>query len=453
LINLGREVRSEEFAMKSYTDEQQVVAIAGHVIIKKILADYHGPVAVRLWNGELAVGDESAPCTIVFNHPSVLRQLILHRDVVHVAEDYLAEEADIEGDVECLFDLVSYMRDLVLPWSTKLRLMRQALTLPNHPHDKSAQSLRAGRAKRHNTKQSIAHHYDVGNDFYRLWLDQEMVYSCAYFSNPDQTLDDAQRDKLDYICRKLRLTPGETLLDIGCGWGALVCWAAKQYGVKAHGITLSEQQVAYAKERIHKEGLDDQVTVELLDYRDLPSDARYDRVVSVGMFEHIGVDNFPLYFEIIKRVLAPGGLFLNHGITNDTGWQDTPITRFINSYVFPDGELARIGDVITAMENAGFEIIDVEGLRRHYAMTLRCWVKALEENKKQIVDIVGEATYRVWRLYMEGSAYYFNEGAINVFQALAGHDREPLTVGLRRDELYEKGCECQPACLSSGDEP
>jgi cyclopropane-fatty-acyl-phospholipid synthase len=434
--------------MKNDTGKQQAVAATGHLILKQILAGYHGPVAVRLWDGELAVGHANAPCTIIFNQPSVLRQLVLHRNVVHVAEDYLAGEVDIEGDVERLFDLVSYMRDLVLPWSTKLRLMRQAFSLPRHHHNKSAREIRAGRAERRNTKQSIAHHYDVGNDFYKLWLDREMVYSCAYFSGVDQTLDDAQKDKLDYICRKLRLTPGETLLDIGCGWGALVCWAARQYGVKAHGITLSEQQVAYANERIRKQGLEDQVTVELRDYRDLPSGARYDRVVSVGMFEHIGVANFPTYFNTIKRVLAPGGLFLNHGITNDTGWQDTPITRFINSYVFPDGELARIGDVITAMENAGFEIIDVEGLRRHYAMTLRCWVKALEANKKRAVDVVGEATYRVWRLYMEGSAYYFNEGSINVFQALAGHDREPLTVGLRRDELYEKGCECEPVCAS-----
>lgn len=306
--------------MKSYTDKRQRVAMAGQLIIKNILSDYRGRVAVRLWNGDLAVGKENAPCTLVFNHPSVLRQLILHRDVVHVAEDYLAEKADIEGDAECLFDLVSYMRDLVLPWPTRLRLMRQALSLPSHESNKSALAIRAGRAERQNTKESIAHHYDVGNDFYKLWLDQEMVYSCAYFSGVEQTLDDAQRDKLDYICRKLRLTPGETLLDIGCGWGALVCWAARKYGVKAHGITLSEQQVAYAKERIHREGLDGQVTIELRDYRNLPSDARYDRVVSVGMFEHIGVKNFPLYFATIKRVLAPGGLFLNHGITNDTGW-------------------------------------------------------------------------------------------------------------------------------------
>ncbi len=430
--------------MKNYSANQQTVATSGHFILQQILADYHGSVAIRIWDGKLAVGHEDAPCTVTFTEPSVLRHLVLHRNVVRLAEGYLAERTNIEGDAESLFDLVCYMRDLSMPWSTRLRVMRQAFKLPNHHGENSNQAMSAGRTERKNTKQSIAHHYDVGNDFYRLWLDPEMVYSCAYFSDTDQSLGDAQRDKLDYICRKLRLTPDETLLDIGCGWGALVCWAARQYGVQAHGITLSEQQAAYAQERIHNEGLEDLVTVELRDYRDLPNDARYDRVVSVGMFEHIGVVNFPRYFSTIKRVLTPGGLFLNHGITNDTGWQDTPITRFINSYVFPDGELTRIGHVIDAMEEAGFEIVDVEGLRRHYAITLRRWVAALEANKAHAVEIVGEATYRVWRLYMAGSAHYFDQGSINVYQVLAGHDREPLTVGLRRDELYEKGCECWP---------
>ena len=434
-----------------HTGNQHAVAAAGRLILQQVLAGYSGPVAVRLWNGELAIGHQDAPCIVIFNQPAVLRSLVLRRNVVRLAEDYLAEEADIEGDAELLFDLVSYMRDLVLPWPTKLRVMRQAFRLPRRHREEITQTKRAAPAEQHNTRQSIAHHYDVGNDFYRLWLDKEMVYSCAYFSSADQALDNAQQDKLDYICRKLRLTPGQTLLDIGCGWGALVCWAAQQYGVKAHGITLSKQQAIYARERIRKEGLKGQVTVELLDYRDLADGTCYDRVVSVGMFEHIGVSNFPRYFSVIKRVLAPGGLFLNHGITNDTGWQDTPITRFINGYVFPDGELTRISNVIHAMEEAGFEIIDVEGLRRHYALTLRCWVKALQANRARAVDIVGEATYRVWRLYMEGSAYYFNEGSINIFQALAGHDREPLTVGLRRDDLYEKGCECWPACSDIAD--
>ncbi|MFV2060086.1 MAG: class I SAM-dependent methyltransferase, partial [Gammaproteobacteria bacterium] len=416
--------------MKNPPDIKFREAAAGHQIMKKILGGYHGSVAIQLWDGKLAVGQKNAACTVVIKHPGVLRELVFYRNVVHLAEDYLMQDIDINGDIECLFDLVSYLGDVKMSWSTKLSILRLAFKLPGFQHDNNVHAIRAGRSRRGNTKKSISHHYDVGNDFYKLWLDKEMVYSCAYFSDTDQKLESAQQDKLDYICKKLRLVPDQTLLDIGCGWGALICWAAKKYGVRAHGITLSEQQFAYAKERIRKEGLQDKVTVELRNYVDLPEDVFYDRVVSVGMFEHIGVDNFPVYFKTIKRVLSPGGLFLNHGITTDNGWQDTPLTRFINRYVFPDGELARISSVNTAMEDAGFEIVDVEGLRRHYAITLRRWIKALEENKDKAVAIVGEATYRVWRLYMSGSAYHFDDGNINVYQVLAGHDREPLSVGL-----------------------
>ncbi|NOX09678.1 MAG: class I SAM-dependent methyltransferase [Gammaproteobacteria bacterium] len=428
-----------------FTEKKMQQSIeTGQRILSLVLADYHGPVAIRLWDGELAMGKDDAPCTVVLNQPSMLRGLVLHKNVMQLAEAYLAGEADIEGDAEVLFNLVSHMRDLILPWSVKWRVLRQALSLPATLHGgvEEAEAVRAKPDTHKNTQKSIAHHYDVSNDFYQMWLDREMVYSCAYYPEVDRSLDNAQQEKLDYICKKLRLTPGQTLLDIGCGWGALVCWAARHYGVKAHGITLSEQQYQYACERIKKEGLEGQVTVELRDYRDLPEDARYDRIVSVGMFEHIGVANFPLYFEIIKRALKSGGLFLNHGITNDTGWRDTPITRFINGYVFPDGELARISTVIDAMEQAGFEVVDVEGLRRHYALTLRGWVQGLEANKERAIAEVGEASYRVWRIYMAGSAYYFDEGSINVFQVLAGHDREPLAIALRRDELYAKGCEC-----------
>lgn len=415
----------------------------GHEIIKKTLSNYLGPVAIRLWDGTLAAGQKEAACTVIIKHPGILRELVLYRNVVKLAENYLTQDIDIDGDIECLFDLTSYLAELNMSWTTKLSLLRLVLKLPRYKYDNGVNSIRAGRSRRRNSQKSISHHYDVGNDFYNLWLDKEMVYSCAYFSDKDQTIDSAQQDKLDYICKKLRLTPGQTLLDIGCGWGALISWAAKNYGVKAHGITLSKQQFAYAKERIRNEGLQDSVTVELRNYINLPNDVQYDRVVSVGMFEHIGVKNFPAYFETIKRVLTSGGLFLNHGITTDNGWQDTPLTRFINRYVFPDGELARINTVLKAMENAGFEIIDVEGLRYHYALTLRRWIKALEQNKNKAIAVVGEATYRVWRLYMSGSAYHFDDGNINVYQVLAGHHRQPLSVGLRRDELYEKSCECK----------
>ncbi len=415
---------------------------AGHQILKIILANYKGTVAIRLWDGELVIDQSNVTCTIMIKHPGVLRELILYRNIVHLAENYLMKNIDIDGDIESLFDLTSYFETLDISWRNKLKILRLALKLPSFQPNTKVHTLRAGRSRKLNSSNSIAHHYDVGNDFYNLWLDKEMVYSCGYFSNINQSLNNAQQDKLDYICKKLRLTPKQTLLDIGCGWGALICWAAKNYNVKSHGITLSKQQFSYVKNKIHKEGLENLVTVELLNYVDLPKNKRYDRIVSIGMFEHIGVANFPIYFDTIKNILAPGGLFLNHGITIDNGWQDTPITRFINSYVFPDGELTRISKVNVAMEDAGFEIIDVESLRRHYALTLRHWIKYLEENKKKAVNLVGEAAYRVWRLYMSGSAYHFDDGNINVYQVLVGHDREPLSIGLRRDELYEKGCEC-----------
>lgn len=414
--------------------------VAGREILECLLAGYGGPVAVRLWNGERVHGKADAPCTVIFRQPSVLRHLVLHQDLVHLAESYVARELDVEGDMVSLFGLTEHAHELHFSWPDKWRILRRILRLPRSQTSGSL-AVRGGRTvQHHNTKESVAHHYDVSNDFYRLWLDPEMVYSCAYFRNPDQSLASAQQEKLDYICRKLRLEPGQQLLDIGCGWGALAIWAARHYGVQVHGITLSEQQHRYASERVRREGLAGQVGIELRDYRDLPEGARYDRIVSVGMFEHIGVANFPLYFGTVKRVLKPGGLFLNHGITNDTGWRDTPLTRFMNRYVFPDGELARISDVEDAMEQAGFEIIDVEGLRYHYALTLHHWVQALQTHREQAVAIVGEATYRVWRLYMAGCAYYFNEGSINVYQVLTGSAHQPLATPLRRDDLYKKDC-------------
>jgi len=416
------------------------VVVAGREILEYLLAGYDGSVAVCLWNGERVHGDVDAPCTVVFRQPSVLRHLVLHRDLVHLAEPFLAGELDLQGDMESLFDLTQHVSTLHFSWLGKWRLLRCALQLPGS-RTSDLHAIRDRRSMQHNnTKQSIAYHYDVSNDFYRLWLDPEMVYSCAYFRDSDQSLASAQQEKLDYICRKLRLKPDQQLLDIGCGWGALAIWAARHYGVQVHGITLSEQQYHYTKERVLSEGLSEQVSIELRDYRDLSEEDRYDRVVSVGMFEHIGVANFPLYFGVVKRVLKPGGLFLNHGITNDTGWRDTPITRFMNRYVFPDGELARISHVGDAMEQAGFEIIDVEGLRRHYALTLRRWVQALEKQHEQAVAMVGDATYRVWRLYMAGCAYYFGEGSINIYQVLASPVHQPLATPLRRDDLYEKDC-------------
>lgn len=407
----------------------------GAEIVSTVLADHSDGFAIRLWDGTLAYGAFDAPCTVIFREPSALRDLILHRNLLRLADSYLTGAIDVEGDLESLFDLKTYLVNLDLSLGTRLHLLYQALHLPKRTHRGSTRNWHAKMSHRNN-QASIAHHYDVSNDFYNLWLDPEMVYSCAYYSSTVQPLAEAQQDKLDYLCRKLRLEPGQTLLDIGCGWGALALWAARHFGVQVHGITLSREQHRQANEKVRAAGLEDQVRIELLDYRELPEDVQYDRVVSVGMFEHVGVKNFPTYFGTVRRVLKPGGLFLNHGITSDTGWKRSSLTRFMNLYIFPDGELARISEVITAMERAGFETLDVESLRRHYALTLRHWVRALEARRDEAIQYSSEVTYRLWRLYMAGCAYYFDEGSIGLHQVLAGHRHQLQAVSLRRDDLY-----------------
>jgi cyclopropane-fatty-acyl-phospholipid synthase len=285
---------------------------------------------------------------------------------------------------------------------------------------------------------AISFHYDVSNNFYRLWLGEQMVYSCAYFETPDDTLNQAQRNKLDHICRKLRLASGERFLDIGCGWGALVCWAASNYGVRAHGITLSREQFDHAQQRIAAEGLGDLVSVELRDYRDIEGEAVFDKVASIGMFEHVGLANLPIYNATVRRVLRPGGLFLNHGITHDEeGWKPSVDTEFINRYVFPDGELDTVSNIQRGMENAGFEIQDVEALRPHYALTLRHWVQRLEASHDEALQYVSETAYRVWRLYMAASALEFEAGGTGIYQILVskpGATTRPLP--LTRRDLY-----------------
>ena len=270
-------------------------------------------------------------------------------------------------------------------------------------------------------RDAIHFHYDVSNEFYALWLDPAMVYSCAYFENADVDLDAAQEAKLEHICRKLCLQPGDHFLDIGCGWGALVIHAALYHGVRAHGVTLSPQQLSVARQRIAAAGLGHRVTIELRDYRDLPGEGVYDKIASVGMFEHVGLKNLPVYFATVHRLLKPHGLFLNHGITHECeGWRKSLSTEFINRYVFPDGQLDTIGNIQKVMESAKFEIADVEALRPHYALTLRHWVARLERNHARALQYVDEATYRVWRLYMTACALDFEAGGIGIYQILAG---------------------------------
>jgi cyclopropane-fatty-acyl-phospholipid synthase len=422
-------------------------------LLTRLFRRYPGSLNLRLWNGTTvrvgaiaAAGEESSPFTLVFHSPEVVWSAVLGRDPLALADAYFRGDLDIEGDFFAALSLKDHLDALQMPAGEKLLAAFKALRLKmlnaaaRHSDALFAPS-HAPRIKAHSkaeNREAIHFHYDVSNEFYALWLDSAMVYSCAYFETPDVGLDAAQQAKLEHICRKLSLKRDESFLDIGCGWGALVIYAAKHYGVRAHGVTLSPQQLKVARERIEQAGLTQRVTVELLDYRDLPGESVYDKVASVGMFEHVGLKNLPVYFSTVHRLLKPRGLFLNHGITHDSeGWETNVSTEFINRYVFPDGQLDTIGNIQRFMERSKLEIADVEALRPHYAKTLRHWVARLEQNRPQALGHVNEATYRVWRLYMAACALQFESGEIGIYQVLASK----RTIGipdlpLTRRHLY-----------------
>lgn len=405
-------------------------------LLQIILKDFSGAVGIRLWNNEQVAGPADATTIFEIRKSAPLRDMLFGRNLNRLAEAYLAGDLGYQGSLERIFDLIDFLQHRRLNFPEKLQVLKCLLQMNFRPS--GVLKTDEGFIKRdRNSREAISHHYDVDNEFYQHILDPEMIYSCAYFADEQQSLADAQRNKLDHICRKLMLQSGEKLLDIGCGWGGLAIWAARNYGVQVHGITLSSKQYSYATERVKSLGLQNQITLELRDYRDLPQDTLFDKIVSVGMFEHIGVSNFPLYFATVQRLLKPGGLFLNHGITNDTGWQAIASARFINEYIFPDGELARISDVTSVMEKQKFEILDVEALRPHYAMTLRHWMDNLQNHKEKTIAIAGLRTYRLWRLYMAGSAYFFNQGNLGLYQILAGKNRHPWPVPLSRAHLYK----------------
>ena len=423
---------------------------------------------VRLWSGPtFCVGggrdafleDGSVPAQasaspprprfmLCFRHPRAVYGLVLGRDPLGLAEAYFCNDLDIEGDLFAALCLKDHLKAMQLPlrerWSAAIAALQLRALNEREAWRRDARSAHGGRVRAHSrdeNREAIEFHYDLSNDFYRLWLDRAMVYSCAYFERADVSLDDAQQAKLEHLCRKLSLRPGERLLDIGCGWGALVIHAAQRYGVYAHGVTLSQRQLSVARQRIAEAGLENRVTVELKDYRDLEGQAVYDKIVSVGMFEHVGLKNLPLYFSTVHRLLKPSGLFLNHGITHvRAGWHKSdPSTLFINRYVFPDGQLDSIANIQRYMEDAEFEIADVEALRPHYALTLRAWVSRLERRHARALEYVSESTYRVWRLYMAASALEFESGQIGVYQVLAskrGPDQPRLP--LTRRYLYEE---------------
>ncbi len=287
-------------------------------------------------------------------------------------------------------------------------------------------------------QKAIEYHYDLSNDFYKLMLDKNMVYSCAYFRHEGEELNKAQENKLDLICRKLRLKPGEKFLDIGCGWGALIIWAAKNYGVEAYGITNSKNQFELARHRIKAEGIENKCKVELKDYRHLDGEGIFDKIASVGMFEHVGIKKYPIYFGTVKKVLRERGLFLNHGITVPEIKHD-PGEKFTKKYIFPHGELDTVDHVIYEMRKQKFEVLDVENLRPHYAKTLRIWAENLIKNKDKALTFVNGKEYRAHLLHVVGASIVFEIGTNIVYQILASKQTLPgfSTQPLTRADIYK----------------
>jgi cyclopropane-fatty-acyl-phospholipid synthase len=410
--------------------------------------------AVRFWNGRV----EELPFpriprfTVILRKPGALRRMLLPPSELALGEAYLRDDFDVEGDLEGAVSLAETISGRLRSPATAARLLALLLALPTDDlgretgdRGRAAPTLSGERHSRSRDATAVRFHYDVSNAFYQLWLDEQMVYSCAYFETEADGIDTAQRAKLEHICRKLRLKAGERLLDIGCGWGGLVQYAAREYGVQALGITLSEPQARLARERTAAAGLQDRCRVEVRDYRDLPRGSAFDKIVSVGMFEHVGRARLGRYFGTAYRLLRPGGLFLNHGIVNLS--PNTLAARllwrqgsFIQRYVFPDGELVQPGEVLRVAEHAGFETRDLESLREHYVLTLRHWVRRLEGAHEQAASLAGETAYRVWRLYMAGSAHALATGGIGIVQILLAKPAPDgsIDLPLTRADLYAR---------------
>jgi cyclopropane-fatty-acyl-phospholipid synthase len=379
------------------------------------------PVRVVAFDNS-TIGPEDASATIEIRSPDALRRILTAPGELGFARAYVAGDLELHGDIFAALELHDWVQTLRL----SPRLMRVVLRelggwreLRPLPPPREEAKLRGRRHSLARDRAAISHHYDVSNRFYQLVLGPSLTYSCAVFHHPDDSLEDAQANKYELICRKLDLGPDSRLLDVGCGWGGMVMHAAQHHGARAVGITISSRQAELAEKRVVEAGLSDRVEIRLQDYREV-DDGPYDAISSIGMFEHVGEAKLAEYFTRLRQLLRPGGRLLNHGITRpDAGEARLPPRSFIGRYVFPDGELHEVGKVISVMQENGLEVRHSESLREHYALTLRHWVANLERNWDAAIAETSAARARVWRLYMAGSAVNFAAGRTQIHQVLA----------------------------------
>jgi cyclopropane-fatty-acyl-phospholipid synthase len=400
------------------------------------------PVPIRFWDGSVLPAGDSAGAIVTVSRRAVAH--LLHAPgQLGLARAWVDGSLRVEGDLEAVLATRHEFDGVSLPRRDLARVALGAVRdagpgiLRRPPVPSIEARVRGSRHSQPRDGEAVRHHYDLSNDFYRLVLGASMVYSCAYFEHPDDPLERAQERKLDLICRKLMLGSGQRLLDVGCGWGSLAVHAARHYGAEVLGITLSEPQAQLARERAAELGLERQVRFELADYREL-SEGRFDKVASVGMFEHVGQAQLTDYFDRLRRLLAPGGLLLNHGIGRLSPHR--PATdEFIARYVFPDGELLPLADVIAAVQEAGLEPREVESLREHYPLTLRAWTANLRARHAEATALVGAERVRTWELYMLASALGFEDAEITVYQVLATRGGGPHGLPLDRLALLSSG--------------
>ena len=379
------------------------------------------PLRVDLWNGtKLHLGHDT-PQVIIRIPDFKALSCLFTPTLSSLGSAYVEGRIDLEGTPQ---DIISIGNALAKGASAN--------------NGNLIRKVRRNRTNNRKDREAVQYHYDVSNDFYRLWLDENMVYSCAYFEHGNEDLRLAQTKKIDHILNKIQLQPGQTLLDIGCGWGALLMRAAKQYGAKCVGVTLSQNQEALARKKVAEAGLSDRIEIRLQDYRDVTG--QFDRITSVGMFEHVGLHNLSGYFQKINSLLADDGIALNHGITStDANNGETPHGNgdFIENYVFPQGQLPHISTVLNAMQEGGLETMDVENLRRHYAATCSIWASNFESRANEIRTLVGEKKFRIWRVYLAGCAYAFNQDWISLFQVLCHKSgQHPSLLPWSRNYIY-----------------
>ncbi len=391
--------------------------------VNDVRAKANVPARLVLWNGDqLDFGTFAAPQVTLKVNTAAALPLLLEPSLDNLGEAYVKGKIDIEGKLSDIINVSYSLARSTMTSAGKLARVRRYFT-----HTKSSD------------KKAIQYHYDVSNDFYRLWLDENMVYSCAYFERGDEDLATAQVKKIDHILTKIQLEPGQRLLDIGCGWGALVLRAAGKFGARCVGVTLSQNQFDLATERVRAAGLQDQIEIRLQDYRDVQG--QFDRITSVGMFEHVGRKNLPLYFARISELLADNGVVLNHGITStDAESGETALGggEFIDRYVFPDGELPHISLALEAAQRGGLEAVDVESLRRHYARTLDIWTENFEATAEAARKLVDDEIFRIWRVYLAGCAFAFEHDDVSIYQIVCRKaGRSATTLPWSRRYMYE----------------